>query len=160
MRRTQRATRQRPRPSFRAISPTVPTSVVERSNLIKQRLTRSVPSAPHQTFRRRDVRTSVCPFDRRFRRRFLIIFAQDRGFPDRRFEAAELPFDGFPEVFQQVEAIGNLSCLRCALARGIRIKTGAVATDHLYFRMRPEPVRRGRGRAIRQQIDDLTTLQI
>jgi hypothetical protein len=92
--------------------------------------------------------------------RIRIAFDLERGVPDRRFQAAELPFHGFPEVPQQVEAIRNLSRMRRPLARGVRIKTSPVAADNLDVRMPLEPVSRGSGRAIRQQVHHLTTLQI
>ena len=90
----------------------------------------------------------------------MVVVDLEREFPDRRFEAAELPFDGFPEVLQQVEAISDLSRLRRALPRGVRIKTSAITADNFDFRMPPEPVRRGGSGAICQQINYLTTLQI
>jgi hypothetical protein len=58
-----------------------------------------------------------------------------------------------------MKAIGDLPCLRGALPRGISIKSGAVAADDLHFGMAFQPRRRGRSRAIRQQVDDAPSLQ-
>jgi hypothetical protein len=59
-----------------------------------------------------------------------------------------------------VKAVSDLSRLRRTLTHGVRIKTSAIAADDLDFRMPPEPVSRGAGRAIRQQLHHLTTLQV
>ena len=59
-----------------------------------------------------------------------------------------------------MKAIRDLSRLRRALTRGIRIETRAITADNFDFRMPLEPVSRGSGRAIRQQLHHLTTLQI
>ena len=59
---------------------------------------------------------------------------------DRRLEAAQLPFNGLPQVLQQMKAIRDLSRLRGALTRGIRIETRAITADNFDFRMPPEPV--------------------
>ena len=59
-----------------------------------------------------------------------------------------------------METVSDLSRLRRALARCVGIKTGAISADNLDFRMPLEPVSRGGGRAIRQQIHHLTTLQV
>jgi hypothetical protein len=88
-----------------------------------------------------------------------IVFDLERGLSDRRLEAAQLPFNGLPQVLQQMKAIRDLSRLRRALARGIRIETRAITADNFDFRMPLEPVSRGSGRAIRQQLHH-PTLQI
>ena len=59
-----------------------------------------------------------------------------------------------------MKAVSDLSRLRRTLARGVRIKTSAIAADDLDFRMPLEPVSRSAGRAIRQQLHHLTTLQV
>jgi hypothetical protein len=59
-----------------------------------------------------------------------------------------------------VKTVSDLSRLRRALARGVCIKSSAIAADDLDFRMLLEPVSRGPGRAIRQQFHHLATLQV
>jgi hypothetical protein len=71
-----------------------------------------------------------------------------------------LAFNGFPEVLQQMEAVSNLSRLWRALARSLGIETSAIAADDLDLRMPLEPLGRGSGHAIGQQLHHLTTLQV
>ncbi len=59
-----------------------------------------------------------------------------------------------------MEAISDLSRLRCALTRSVRIRTSAIAADNLDSKVSLEPVRHGGSRAIRQQVHHLTTLQV
>ena len=134
--------------------------LVELSDLVKHRLAGGGAPATYQPFVRRDFRAMVWPFDHGLLRRVLIVLELERGSPDRRFEAAELSFHGFPKVLQQVEAIRDLSRLWRTLACGVGIKTSPIAADNLDLRMLLEPVSRGSGRAIRQQLHPLTTLQV
>ena len=58
----------------------------------------------------------------------------------RRLGAAELLFDGLPQILQQVEAVGRLLRLRRTLHAALRIKTATVSAHHFNRRMAPEPV--------------------
>jgi hypothetical protein len=80
--------------------------------------------------------------------------------PDRRPQTDQLALHSFAEILEKMKAIGDLPCLRCALPRGISIKSGAVAADDLHFGMAFQPRRRGGGRTICQQVDDTPSLQI
>ncbi len=73
-----------------------------------------------------------------------IVFDLERGFSNRRLEAAQLPFNGLPQVLQQMKAIRDLSRLRRALTRGIRIEARAITADNFDFQMPLEPVSRCR----------------
>ena len=48
----------------------------------------------------------------------------------RRLGAAELLFDGLPQILQQVEAVGRLLRLRRTLYAALRIKTATVSAHH------------------------------
>jgi hypothetical protein len=135
-------------------------SFVERSDFVKHGLAGGVAPAAQQTFVRCDLRATNRTFDAGLLTRVRIVFDLDGGCPDRRLETAELPLHGFLEVLQQVKAVSDLSRLRRALARGVRIEASAIAADDLDFRMPLEPVCRGPGRAIRQQFHHLATLQV
>ena len=56
----------------------------------------------------RNLRTSAWSEDARPLRPVFIGSRESRCSPDRCLEPAKLPLDGFPEVLQQVEAIGDL----------------------------------------------------
>lgn len=60
-------------------------------------------------------------------------------FPDRRAELVQLPLHGFPEILQQMKAIGDLPRLRRPLARALSTEPSAVTADNLNLRMRFEP---------------------
>ena len=55
--------------------------------------------------------------------------------PDRRFQTAQLPLDGFPKVLDQVKAISDLACLWRALTRSVSVKASTIPADDLDFRM-------------------------
>src|SRR5208283_3387746 len=153
IRRTQRSTRRRPRPSLRAISLTVlPASKSVRI------LPNSLASAAHQALLRYSVRSTFRSCWKRRRR--LIISGVDLRIRDRRLKATKLSLNGLAEVLQQMKPIGDLPRLRRALTRGLRIEASAVAADHLHFRMLLEPVGRGRRRTIPQQVHYLTALEV
>lgn len=64
------------------------------------------------------------------------------------------------EIAHEVEAIGNLDRLGCALRGRVRIRSGPVAADELDARMHAEP-RRDSGRlAIGEKVDHAVALEI
>ena len=78
---------------------------------------------------------------------------ESRGSPDRCLEPAKLPLDGFPEVLQQVEAIGDPLRLWRALSRTIGVEPRTVPADNLNLLVPPQPVRAGCCRSICQEVD-------
>ena len=74
--------------------------------------------------------------------------------------ATELSLYLLPKIFQYVEAISDLPRLWGTLAWRIGVEAGAIAVDDLKFRLLPEPGRRGRRGAIREQSDHLALFEI
>ena len=109
------------------------TNFLGRSDLLKHCLARGVAPAAHQTFMGRDRRATVRPCDHGLLWRIRIALSLKRGSPVRRFEAAEMPLDGFSEVFPPVDAVSYLPSLRFTLTRSVRIKAGAI---HAHSRRR------------------------
>ena len=130
----------------------------KRPDLIEELLPDSLAFAAYQARLSNCVRATIQSC--RERRRRLIAAAADPRIPDRRLIAAKLALDGLAEVLQQMEAIGDLLCLRGALPCGLRIEASTVAGDDLHIRVILEPTGRGRCRPIRQHLHHLTTLQV
>ena len=63
-------------------------------------------------------------------------------------------------ILQQVEAVGRLLRLRRPLRAALRVKTATVTAHHFNRRMPPEPVGGRFGRPIRQDVENLATLQV
>ena len=133
--------------------------VVERSDLIEHRLAGGVASAAHQTFvfatseHRSELPIAVaptCPDHPRPGQRILGS-APRSGRAAARWSPASSSAGGSDQRPAAPAARPH--------AR-LRIKASTIPADNLDFRMRLEPVRHGSGRAIRQQIHHLTTLQI
>ncbi len=61
---------------------------------------------------------------------------------------------GFPQIVEEMPAVGHLQGLRRAESRSLRIGAAAIPTHHLHPGMRLEPRRKRRGLPIRQEIDD------
>jgi hypothetical protein len=72
----------------------------------------------------------------------------------------QLPLDGFPEVLEQVEAVGDLPRLWRALACAVGIKPGAITANNLDLWVALEPLGGGSRRAIWQQVHDPPSLQV
>ena len=68
--------------------------------------------------------------------------------------------DGIAEIAQQMPAIGYLDRFRRALPDPVRVGTGAVACDDLDAGMLAQPISKGFGLPIRQQVHDLVTLEV
>jgi len=64
---------------------------------------------------------------------------------DWALEAAQLAFDGDPQVLDQVESVGDLSRLRGALAGCVRVEPIPIPGNQRDIRTIPQP-RRGAGR--------------
>jgi hypothetical protein len=83
-----------------------------------------------------------------------------RRFTETCMVAGETAFQDLPGVDEQVKAVGDLlGVWRCQSCAG-SIVTASIATDDLHPRMRAQPPSEGDVRPLRQQIDDLPTLQI
>ena len=74
--------------------------------------------------------------------------------------ASELLFDRVPQILQQVEAVGDLARLRCALSGTLRVESTPVAAHDLYGRTAGEPGRRRNSRSVLQDIQYLAPLKI
>jgi hypothetical protein len=54
-----------------------------------------------------------------------------RSLTQRRATPPEHPFEQFASVGEQMESVGNLDGVWCALARTISVGTGTIAADHV-----------------------------
>jgi len=70
------------------------------------------------------------------------------------------PFQRFPEILQQMPAIGDLDGLRGSLARTVRVGTGAIPADDLHSEMIEEPPGERRGLAPQQEVDGTMRLHV
>ncbi len=117
------------------------TSVIQGSDFIEHRPAGSVAPATHRAFPCGGLRARGRLFGNRLLHRVPIVLDVNWSRPDRRLEATKLVFDGLAQVLQQVEAIGDLASLRCALTGGVSISAGAIAADNLSLGVLREPVR-------------------
>jgi hypothetical protein len=74
--------------------------------------------------------------------------------------AAQLLFDGLPQVLYQVETVSHLPCLRRALPGRLGIEAAPVSTDNLDGGMFRQPGCRRLGGTILQHVDDFPTFKI
>lgn len=67
---------------------------------------------------------------------------------------------GFRQVLEEVQPVGDLDRRGCALVRAIGVRLRAITGDDLHPRMLLEPVGQGLGDAIWEERDRLAALQI
>jgi hypothetical protein len=82
------------------------------------------------------------------------------GLQTRPRGAAELLLDGVPQVVQQVEAVAHLPRLRRAFGGAAGVQAASVAADQLDLRAPAEPAGGRCGGPVRQDVEDLATLQV
>jgi hypothetical protein len=67
---------------------------------------------------------------------------------------------GFAQIAQQMETVGDLHRIGCALASSFGVSTRSVTTDHFRWGVVVQPLGNGVGLAIGQKIHYSTPLQI
>jgi hypothetical protein len=73
---------------------------------------------------------------------------------------AQLPFNGLPQVLQQVKAVRYLSRLRCTSARPLCIETTPVSTHDFNLGVLLKPFRSHVSGALPQYVYNLSPLQV
>jgi hypothetical protein len=124
-------------------------------DLIKESLPRTAVRLPGQESLLRDVRASL-----RRHGRDVVVPHWQQGAAGWTVDAAQLSFDRFAQVLQQVEPVGDLPRLVRTVSRALRVETASIAADDFDLGMPPEPFGRPGRRTIVKDVDNRPPLEV